>query len=326
MNAPIVLDHAHHDQRLIVHPVAGCVATSWSVSGRECLTLPDTLPAFLASTRTGGIPLLYPYANRLSKDRFEVAGRSVDLARFPNLKRDGNGLPIHGLLLRWQRWELEQPTSHELHARIRWDAHAELMQAFPFPHSLRVSWRLGGDGVNAVLDVEVQVRADGGCDVPIAFGWHPYLAADAGEPAGDGESSRSQPPPRMDRIDLPAARRWSLDRTGLPSGAAEPVPGPPHQEQVGGGQDALYELPSNASDAPGLVASLRGETCTTEVHLQSGWRFMQVYSPAGAAFAAIEPMTATTNALVTGAPIVAAGSTFTAAFALKHRCNSSRLG
>lgn len=319
MNAPIVIEHAQHAQRLVVHPTAGCVAVSWVVSGRECLTLPDALPAFLASTRTGGIPLLYPYANRLSTDRFEAAGRSVDLTRVPDLKRDGNGLPIHGLLLRWSRWELEQPSPSELRARIRWGEHPELIAAFPFPHSLLVSWRLGAQDMNAVLDVEVQVHADGGCDVPIAFGWHPYFAASAFEAAAisaDGDANR------MPCIDLPTARRWALDPAGVPSGGSAADFSPPHSERVGAGQDALLEL---SQQSAGAVAAVRCAGSTTELHLRSGWRFLQVYSPHGVAFAAIEPMTAATNALVTGAPIARAGSIFSAAFTLKHRCIGARL-
>lgn len=319
MNAPIVLEHPQHAQRLTVHPAAGCVAVSWVVSGRECLALPDALPLFIASARTGGIPLLYPYANRLSADRFEAAGRKVDLTQFPDLKRDGNGLPIHGLLLRWSRWELEQPSPSELRARIRWGEHATLLQAFPFPHSLQVSWRLRAQDVNAVLDVEVQVHADGGCDVPITFGWHPYFAADPPTVLATGAGEDAH---RMPSIDLPAAWQWVLGSTGLPSGRSAADPLPPRSERVGSGQDALLELPPQSE---GAIASLRCAETTTEVHLRSGWRFLQIYSPHGAAFAAIEPMTAATNALVTNPPTVRAGSVFSAAFTVRHRRSNARL-
>jgi len=313
MNVPLVLEHPLYAQRLTVYPEAGCVAVSWVVSGRECLSLPDALPAFLASARTGGIPLLYPYANRLSADRFEAAGRSIDLTRVSDLKRDGHGLPIHGLLLRWSRWELERPSAGELRARIRWGEHAELLRAFPFPHSLLVSWRLGAHDANAVLDMEVQVHADGGCDVPIAFGWHPYFAVNACTAMAPHAGKDAD---MMPCIDLPAARQWELGPTGVPTGVSAEAVSSPHSERVGAGQDALLEL-SNPN--VGAIASVRCAQSTTELHLRSGWRFLQIYSPRGAAFAAIEPMTAPTNALVTGAPVARAGSAFSAAFTLKHR-------
>ena len=329
MNAPIVLEHPEHAQRLTVHPSAGCVATSWLVAGHECLALPDALPAFLASTRTGGIPLLYPYANRLSADRFEAAGRSIDLTRVTDLKRDAHGLPIHGLLLRWPHWSLERSSQSELRARLRWAEHAELLNAFPFSHSLVVSWRLGADALNALLDVEVQVHADGDCDVPISFGWHPYFAASSptrsvsGTRVGAGsEAHAGRDVEALPCIDLPAARQWVLGADGLPSGEAAADLSMPRSESVGAGQDALLELPVGSA---GVAATVRCAKWTTEIDLRSSWRFLQIYSPRGAAFAAIEPMTAATNALVTGAPVARAGSVFAAAFTLKHRRPGERL-
>jgi len=323
MNAPIVLEHPEHSQQLTVHPSAGCVATSWRAGGHECLALPDALPAFLASTRTGGIPLLYPYANRLSADRFDAAGRSIDLTRVADLKRDAQGLPIHGLLLRWPHWSLERSSQSELRARLRWGEHAELLSAFPFPHTLVVSWRLGADGLNALLDVEVQVHADSDCDVPISFGWHPYLAVSASTRSMNGTHIAAGSPVRsgadgeaLPCIDLPAARHWVLRADGLPTGEAAAELSMPRSESVGAGQDALLELPAGSA---GVAATVRCAEWTTEIDLRSGWRFLQIYSPRGAAFAAIEPMTTATNALVTGAPVVRAGSVFTAAFTLKHR-------
>ena len=45
------------------------------------------------------------------------------------------------------------------------------------------------------------------------------------------------------------------------------------------------------------------------------YRYLQVYAPVAGEFCCLEPMTAPTNALVTGDhPVVAAGSAFSAAF------------
>jgi len=45
------------------------------------LALPVALAEFVKSQKTGGIPLLYPYANRLRADHFTAAGKAVDLSR-----------------------------------------------------------------------------------------------------------------------------------------------------------------------------------------------------------------------------------------------------
>ena len=56
-----------------------------------------------------GIPLLYPWANRLSAWRFAVAGReiAIDPGATP-LRRDANGLPMHGLLSAAAGWRVER--------------------------------------------------------------------------------------------------------------------------------------------------------------------------------------------------------------------------
>ena len=183
---------AKSQSQLVVHTDAGCVATSWQVRGQEMLALPVALAEFLKSQKTGGIPLLYPYANRLRADHFTAAGKAVDLSRDAKLKRDVNGFPMHGLLIRWPDWVMSQPAPDELQASIVWGDHAELFAAYPFAHTLRVRWKLGqgvnqvvnrGDGqvANSSIDefttastltVTTIIEADKGQDVPVSFGWH----------------------------------------------------------------------------------------------------------------------------------------------------------
>jgi len=287
--------------RLTIEPRGGCVATSWLVDGSEVLALPAPLETFLASARTGGIPLLYPWANRLRTDRFEAAGRAVDLSTVPNLKRDGNGLPMHGLLLRWKAWHLGRHGQSGLEARLDWRAHEDLLRAWPFPHTLRVLWQLRDDGEAACLDVSTRIEADGGCDVPAAFGWHPYIAI----PSIAGS-----------RISLPARRPVTLDARGLPDAAAATSP------TLGAtdvpcchGDDALFER----ADAGRGTATVHLASRHVRVDMGREYPFLQLYSPAatGSGVACLEPMVAATSALADGrAPIVRAGSALHASFTL----------
>jgi galactose mutarotase-like enzyme len=53
------------------------------------------------------------------------------------------------------------------------------------------------------------------------------------------------------------------------------------------------------------------------VTFDAAFPFAQVYAPAGRPFCALEPMTAPTNALVTGDhPVVAPGAVFAAGFSI----------
>src|SRR3954466_13845361 len=80
-------------------PEAGMVGCSLRHRGAELLGQRGGLGAYVAERKTMGIPLLYPWANRLAAWRFTLAGREVDIDPDATpLRRDANGLPMHGLL------------------------------------------------------------------------------------------------------------------------------------------------------------------------------------------------------------------------------------
>jgi galactose mutarotase-like enzyme len=54
--------------------------------------------AYARNGKTMGIPLLYPWANRLAGFQYSLAGRTVHVPRDTNrVAVDQNGLPIHGV-------------------------------------------------------------------------------------------------------------------------------------------------------------------------------------------------------------------------------------
>ena len=67
--------------------------------GEQLLGQRGGLRHYIEQRSTMGIPLLHPWANRVARTRFPVAGREVvlDDPRLP-LSRGPGGLPIHGLL------------------------------------------------------------------------------------------------------------------------------------------------------------------------------------------------------------------------------------
>src|SRR5271170_5212300 len=67
-------------------PGAGMVGCSLRHRGEELLGQRGGLRRYIRERSTMGIPLLYPWANRLGQRRFAVAGREVSL--------DSEGLPI----------------------------------------------------------------------------------------------------------------------------------------------------------------------------------------------------------------------------------------
>ncbi len=281
-------------------PAAGMVACSLRHRGEELLGRRHGLAAYAEQGKTMGIPLLYPWANRLGERRFALAGREVDLtAPGLRLSTDGNGLPIHGLLAGAPDWRVER---HErsgdggsLLASFDFGARADLLAAFPFPHRLLYEATL----VGPALTIAVTVEASAGAPVPISFGFHPYFCL----PGLEREAWE---------VEIPVGEHLLLDRRQLPTGASEPAlvePGPLDDRTFDDG----YRAP-----AAGAPFALTGGGRRLELWFGDGYRFAQVYAPAEDAVIAFEPMTAPTNALVSGEelPLLAAGESFTATFSL----------
>jgi galactose mutarotase-like enzyme len=282
-------------------PSAGMVGCSLRHRGEELLGQRGGLRTYIEERSTMGIPLLHPWANRVARARFSVAGRDVILDSGPApVARGPGGLPIHGLLAAAGGWQVNR---HEevgdggvLAASFDFGSHEELMAAFPFPHELLFEAALSG----TTLSVRTVVQASGDAEVPISFGYHPYLRL-----------------PGVDRADwevhVPVRERLKLDRRMLPTGEREPV-------EVAGGPlgtrtfDDEYVAPA---DAAAFV--LAGGGRRIELRFGPGYRFAQVYAPADDDVVAFEPMTAPTNALVAGGPdlpLVEPGGRYEAIFTI----------
>jgi galactose mutarotase-like enzyme len=278
----LVLSAADDELEAAFAPTAGMVGCSLRHRGEELLGQRGGLARYAETGSSMGIPLLHPWANRLDGLRYTAAHRTVDLDpdSMP-LRLDPNGLPIHGLATASPHWEV---TAHEagetgarLAARLDWEAHDELMAGFPFPHVLELEARLAG----RTLSVQTTLRSTAKVPVPVSFGYHPYVRL-----------------PQVDRadwgVDLPLRRRAVLDERGIPNGETEPFETPPNPL----GDRAFDDLFVELAHPPEF--RLRGGGRSVEVRFEQGYPVAQVYAPAEGDFICFEPMTAPTNALVTG--------------------------
>jgi aldose 1-epimerase len=242
-----------------------------------------------------GIPLLYPWANRLAGFEYSVLGKHVELASdSPLISLDDRGLPIHGLLLGWSGWEVEE-TDSGLSAALDFRAHGDLLRFFPFPHELRIDVGV----VGSTLTISTTVNANQGAPVPVSFGFHPYFRL-------PGASRREWV------IEIPVGERLVLDDKMIPTGAREParaLDGPLGDRSFDDGF---------ASRAPGRPFVAEGAGRRLEVSFDERFPFAQVYSPPGAEFICFEPMTAPTNALTTGEDlaVVEPGGSFSATWSI----------
>jgi galactose mutarotase-like enzyme len=272
-------------------PDVGMTGVSLRYRGREHLALPGGI-AHLRARGTGGLPLLAPWANRLSSRRYRAAGVSVDLDGVA-LPVDDNGLPIHGLVLGVAGWRVERTTARGGTARLQTSLDVD-QPAFPFPHRIELAVTVR-DGE---LAVDTTIVPTGRRRVPVSFGWHPYLTL-----PGVPRSSW--------RLRLPARRHLELDASGIPTGAAADE-GPEAAPIARRTFDDLYAL---GRDHRLSFAGDDGQSI--ELRCTSGYPYAQVWVPKGRRFAALEPMVAPTNALLAGsAPLVSPGDSYRARFSL----------
>jgi galactose mutarotase-like enzyme len=282
-------------------PGTGMIGCSLRHRGEELLGQRGGLAAYLEQRKTMGIPLLYPWANRLSRRRFTLAGREVVIDPHATpLRLDDSGLPMHGLLSGVEGWRVERHESTEdggvLAAAFDFAAHDALIAAFPFPHRIDLEARLAGP----VLTIATTVIPTGDDPVPIAFGFHPFLQL-PGVARRDWE------------IEIPVQDQLRLDPEMLPTGeriTAHVAPGRLGSRTF----DDAYTAPPD-----GAPFALSGGGRRIELAFDTGYAFAQVYAPADDAVIAFEPMTAPTNALVDGGealPLVPPGERYRAVFSI----------
>jgi aldose 1-epimerase len=210
-----------------------------------------------------GSPLLHPWANRLSSERFTLRGRVVDAS---GARRDENGVVLHGLDSARRGWIVEHADCSRVRARLEWRD-----DAFPFPHEVVVEHRLTRRGLETTTDVAGET--------PVAFGWHPFL--------------RLPDTPRARwRVTLGSRRRLLLDSRLLPTGASEPWAPAPFEL----GDRHLDEA---LADVGGSFA-LEAEGRRVEVEFLEGAPYGHFFAPRAEPVACFEPMAAPGNALVTG--------------------------
>lgn len=277
-------------------PGLGMAGVSLRHAGDELLDRQAGLRAYARTGAVMGIPLLYPWANRLSAHGYTLDGRDVALPPGPPLVHcEEHGLPIHGLLNASPHWQITTSDATHVRAQLDFAAHPELLAAFPFPHVLELEAELSAQR----LTITTTVRATADAAVPLAFGFHPYLRLPG-------------VPRERWQVTLPPRRHLILDERGIPVGTGRRRPTTRFQLADRGFDDGYDAL------APGAAFSVAGGGRTLTVTLESGYAAAQVFTPPGARFICFEPMAAPTDALRSGAGLrrVPPGGVFTAVYSI----------
>jgi galactose mutarotase-like enzyme len=239
---------------------------------------------------------LYPWANRLSTNNYEVKGGEVTLrADVGGVRTDPNGLPIHGVLGAYPGWRVTGQTTNRLTAEVDFGGTPGLLASFPFPHTVQLEAELN----ERTLTISTTVIATATVPVPLCFGFHPYLAL-----------------PGIPRsiwvLETPRLRHLLVDDKGIPTGVSEISPASAEPLGERALDDGFDQVPD------GAMFVLRGGDRRIEVRFAQGYPAAQLFAPVAEDLIAIEPMAAPTNALRTGNYQVATpGEPATAIFSIR---------
>jgi aldose 1-epimerase len=274
----VKLGDAAGNIEVTVLPGFGNIACRMLVNGKNILWTPsDNLAQWKASLALGGVPFLWPWANRIDQDAYYVDGKKYLLnPDLGNLRRDGNQKSIHGLLLFTSRWRviaIEADSSAAwVTSRLEFSKYPDLMAQFPFAHTVEMTHRLAG----GVLEVETAVRNESMAAMPVVMGFHPYYRIH--------DALRDEW-----RVHIGARDRMTLSATLIPTGERTPA-GFPDLFPLRGVQldDVFTNLESGFS--------VEGER--EKISISFGPKFTEavIYAPPGKSFICFEPMSGTTNA------------------------------
>lgn len=257
---------------------AGMVCTSLSDDGVELLGQRRGLETYVSTGRTMGIPILYPWANRLSGNSYPVDGGVVTLKPGTGgVRNDQHGVPIHGVLAAYPHWRVTTQLESQLTAELDYTERPGLLASFPFPHKLTLDITLA----DRVLTVRATVTPVGGATVPLCFGFHPYLQI-PDVPRAEWE------------IETPEMTLRPVNAWGIPTGETEKRPAA--KEKLGN----TFLDNGYADVRPGSIFALSGGDRRIEVCFEQGYTAAQVFAPGDEDVICFEPMAAPTDALNRG--------------------------
>jgi aldose 1-epimerase len=270
--------------RLEVWPALGFNAYRWAAAGTEILFCDPDFFNVLKPSRTG-VPILFPFPNRIRDGRFSWNGRNYSLPLNDGTKKNA----IHGSAL-YAAWEPHPPRFRddvvELSATFHGDATKDGKPFWPTPQTLTVTYRLG----RGFLDIVAEVEAGAG-PVPMGLGYHPYFRL---EPFGGADA----------RPWVAARKMWELaeslptGKLALPTGDLDYATPKPIAARTP--DDVYTELdPRGVRGDLRLVAGITSKSGQKrfEIWTSPEYREIVVFVPAHRQAIAIEPYTCTTDAI-----------------------------
>jgi aldose 1-epimerase len=203
----VVLADAPRHAEVTILPGIGNMVYEMKVNGKDVLRTPTgTLAEFKAKPGMTGIPLLWPWANRIDQNSYWVNGKLYALnLGLGNVRLDANKKPLHGLLGTSSAWKVisckADGKAAEVTSRLEYWKYPDLMEQFPFAHTIEITYRLK----EGVLQVETVLHNLAAEPMPVAIGFHSFYRV-------------NDAPPDQWKIHLGARDQLVLSKEVIPTG------------------------------------------------------------------------------------------------------------
>lgn len=295
-----------YNNKLSAHiaPSSGNTLFSLKYKDEEKLYFPFTLAEYSSSVKLAGNPFMHPWANRLQANFITLQNR---LHHFPahvaaNIYRDANQLPLHGLLLKSDKWKTTELSSQLHVARYHFHTEDELA-IFPSEHLITMVHELINENEISITTTITNLASD---EMPVSFGFHPYFILN--------EKRENTV------LTIPALNVIETDKKQIPNGNKSA------KEMHWGFNNDEIILAQHTFDHgfTDLKRNENGEAVfrlnDIEICFDKNYPYAQIYAPLhpDKPYVCIEPMTAITNALNTNScPLLKPNENFVASFSIR---------
>lgn len=279
-----------------------CQASIWPALGFNCfdwrlkrngqnLQLLYADPQLFANGRPtrSGIPILFPFPNRIRDGAFAWQGKSYQLPR-----NDAPGKnAIHGFPCR-KPWRITERGADGAQAWVTGEFRGsvdapETVSQWPSDYLIRITYRLQADR----LKLEAQIENAGTASMPFGLGYHPYFHLPFSS-VGNAEECEVQ---------VPAQSYWEL-QDSLPNGERRAVDqardlNRPRRVSDLHLDDVLTDLPAGPAEGLCLRGTIRDRAAQMELRIlcSPAFREMVLFTPVHRQAICLEPYTCTTDAL-----------------------------
>ena len=256
-----------------------------------------------------GIPILFPFPNRIRGGTWQFEGRAYQFDKPPE-----SPTSIHGLLLN-RPYQVESHTADAdgaiLVCALDSRDFSDIGRQYPFPFKIRITYTLK----DVVLSMGVSIQNAGSRNMPMGFGIHPYFRVGLSPDANAAEAL----------VKVPAATYWELDADSVPTGkrlsaidALDLRDGKPF---AGLTLDHVYtDVQMEADGGSRCVIENRDTGHGMVMESDEQFRELVVYTPPDRDVICFEPYTCPTDAInleakgiPAGVIVLAPGETFSAA-------------